>query len=52
MIYAGDEHYGDAQTAPELETNPLALADPCDECGADAGEPCRPFCTADPTADM
>lgn len=54
-MYAGDEQHGDAQSAPELETNPHAaedLASPCEECGAESGEPCHPFCTAETLASI
>lgn len=54
-MYAADEQHGDAQAAPELETNPAAvgsLAEPCDECGAEPGEPCHPFCTTESLASI
>ncbi len=41
-MYAGDEHLSEAN--PELEDgDPITY--PCEECGADPGEECRPHCT-------
>lgn len=32
------------------ENRPLPIEQQCDECGAEPGERCRPFCTAEPGA--
>lgn len=51
-MYAGDESLSDEQQAPELydesiwEDDVDPLDRPCDECGAEPGEECRPACTA------
>ena len=49
-MYAGDEFLSHEQANPELYDawgsgvdNPVDW--PCDECGAAAGEDCRPTCT-------
>lgn len=51
-MYAGDETLSDQQQHPELyaadEGDPLDY--PCEECGAEPGEECRPACTASPGA--
>lgn len=50
-MYAGDEYLSHSQQHPELydaEGDPLDYE--CDECGAEAGEECRPYCTATPPA--
>lgn len=46
MHYAGDETTTDRDTAPELEEHGDELAEPCDQCGAEAYEACRDHCTA------
>lgn len=44
MIYAGDERLADSQQHPELyDGDPLDY--PCEECGAEPGEECRPYCS-------
>ena len=51
-MHAGDEALSHEQANPELyddrgsevDGDPLDL--PCDDCGAEAGEECRPTCTA------
>ena len=45
MIYAGDEQLSDQQQNPELYDEGDPIDYPCEECGADAGEECRPSCT-------
>jgi hypothetical protein len=48
-MYAGDEHEWPIYDGPEGdEGDPLDY--PCQECGADPGEQCRPYCTAAPGA--
>ena len=45
-MYAGDEHLSLEQQHPELydgEGDPLYR--PCEECGAEPGEECLPWCT-------
>lgn len=45
-MYAGDEHLSHVQQHPELydgEGDPLYR--PCEECGAEPGEECLPWCT-------
>jgi hypothetical protein len=45
-MYAGDETLSHEQQHPELydgDSDPLDY--PCDECGAEPGEECRPWCT-------
>ncbi|MEV7840540.1 hypothetical protein AB0O77_25445 [Streptomyces albidoflavus] len=34
-----------------LYPTPLAYAEPCDDCGAEAGEPCAPHCPAEAIED-
>lgn len=44
-MYAGDEHLSDQQQSPELfkdDGDPIDY--PCEECGAEPGEECRPYC--------
>lgn len=56
MMHSGDEHLTHEQQHPELydagewgpDGDPLDL--PCDECGAEPGEECRPTCTGHPLA--
>lgn len=54
MSLAGDEHLAHQQQHPELydtaDGDPIDW--PCDECGAEAGEECRPACTADGGGDL
>jgi hypothetical protein len=45
VIYAGDEQLSDQQQNPELYDEGDPIDYPCEECGADAGEECRPYCT-------
>ncbi|WP_346008619.1 hypothetical protein [Janibacter terrae] len=56
MSHAGDEGLAHEQQHPELyDATPTGqwgqdgdpLDWPCDECGAEAGERCRPACTAE-----
>lgn len=47
-MYAGDEYLSDEQMNPELYDDADPQSYPCEECGADAGEPCRPHCIAQP----
>lgn len=45
-MYAGDEYLSHEQQHPELydaEGDPIDR--PCEECGAEPGEECRPDCT-------
>ncbi|GAA1250275.1 hypothetical protein EEW87_17615 (plasmid) [Janibacter melonis] len=53
MMYAGEEELAHGDQHPEVYDDqgedggdPLDL--PCEECGAEAGEECRPYCTAMP----
>ena len=45
MIYAGDETLSDQQQNPELYDEGDPIDYPCEECGAEPGEECRPWCT-------
>lgn len=45
MIYAGDEDLSHEQQNPELYDEGDPIDYPCEECGADEGEECRPWCT-------
>jgi len=50
-MYAGDEQLSDQEQNPELyDEDPLDY--PCEECGAEAGEECRPCCIAAPEAHL
>lgn len=47
MIYAGDEGLSHQATNPELYADEVGgdpLDYPCDDCGAESGEECRPTC--------
>ena len=44
--YSGDEHLSHEQQYPELyEDDADPMDRPCDDCGAEPGEPCRVTCT-------
>lgn len=43
-MYAGDEWLSDEQQNPELVDD--NLSDSCEECRAEQGEQCRPYCIA------
>ena len=45
MIYAGDETLSHEQQNPELYDEGDPIDYPCEECGAEPGEECRPWCT-------
>jgi hypothetical protein len=45
VIYAGDENLSDQQQNPELYDEGDPIDYPCEECGAEPGEECRPSCT-------
>lgn len=49
-MYAGDEHLSDQQQNPEHYDMAVGESDPidwpCDACGAEPGEDCRPSCIA------
>ena len=45
MIYAGDENLSHEQQNPELYDEGDPIDYPCEECGAEPGEECRPYCT-------
>lgn len=44
-------HAGASSAFAHLHSLIEAAARPCDGCGAEAGEPCNPFCLPDPTTD-
>jgi len=47
MMYAGDEDLALQDAYPEeYDGDPLDY--PCDECGAEPGDECRPYCTSNP----
>jgi len=50
VTYAGDEYLSHSQQCPELYDEGDPLDYPCEECGAGAGEECRPYCIATPAA--
>jgi len=48
-MLSGDEFYDDDTTSgPLYDGDPYAW--PCDQCGAEPGEDCRPWCTSLPHA--
>lgn len=42
---------GNKRTADTAKASCEAHAQPCEECNAEAGEPCRPYCIGKATAD-
>lgn len=53
MSLAGDEYLTHCQQYPELYTDEGDPYDyPCEQCGAEPGEDCRPGCTATPGAQL